>query len=70
VIGQTVLGGQTIPLPKFSALLPTPETSGDFEEMCLIAGEGAGLIHEIRPAGEIIADMMQEARQIIEQRLH
>ncbi len=68
VIGQTVLGGQSIPLPRFSALLPTPETSGDFEEMCLIAGESAGLIHEIRPAGEIIANMMQEARDIIEQR--
>ncbi len=70
VIGQTVLGGQAIPLHKFSALLPTPETTGDFEEMCLIAGESAGLIHEIRPAGEIIASMMQEARQITEQRLH
>src|SRR5581483_8702053 len=69
VIGQTVLGGQSVPMPKFSALLPTPETTGDFEEMCLIAGEGAGLIHEVRPAGEIIAELMNEAKQIIEQKL-
>lgn len=70
VIGQTVIGGQVVPLPKFSALLPTPETTGDFEEMCLIAGESVGLIHEVRPANEIIAMMMNEATHIIEQRLY
>lgn len=68
-IGQTVLGGQAVPMPKFSALLPTPETTGDFEEMCLIAGECAGLIHEVRPAREIIATMVNEAMHIIERRL-
>jgi enoyl-[acyl-carrier protein] reductase II len=68
-IGQTVLGGQTVPMPKFSALLPTPETTGDFEEMLLVAGESAGLVHDIRPAGEIVRDMLAEAREIIEGRL-
>jgi len=43
-IGQTYLGGQPVALPKFSAILPTPDTTGDFEEMCLPAGEGAGLV--------------------------
>lgn len=70
VIGHTVLGGQEVPLPKFSALLPTPETTGDFEEMCLIAGESAGIVKEIIPAGQIVQAMMQEAGQIIEQRLN
>ncbi len=70
VIGQTMLGGQATPMPKFSALLPTPDTTGDFEEMCLIAGESVGLIHEVRPAKEIIASMMNEAKQIIEQKLY
>ena len=66
VIGQTVLGGQQVPLPRFSALLPTPETTGDFEEMCLIAGESAGLVKDIKPAGQIVQEMMEEARQVIE----
>jgi len=52
-------------LPKFSAVLPTPETSGDFEEMCLAAGESAGLTNEIKPAGEIVRDMMNQAMGII-----
>ncbi len=37
--------------------------------MALIAGESAGLVKEIKPAGEIVHGMMEEARQIIEHRL-
>lgn len=69
VIGRTQLAGQEYPMPKFSAILPTPETSGDFEEMCLAAGESAGLVREIKPAGEIVRQMMQEAEEIIRGRL-
>jgi hypothetical protein len=56
-------------MPKFSAFLPTPETSGDFEEMCMAVGESAGLVKEIKPAGEIVHEMIDEARRIIAERL-
>lgn len=68
-IGTTILGGQTIPLPKFSVMLPTPETSGDFEEMALTAGESSGNITELLPAAQIVETMMAEAIQTIESRL-
>ena len=42
-IGRTWLGEQEYVMPKFSVMLPTPETSGDFEEMVLAPGESAGL---------------------------
>ena len=67
-IGETKLmpysvpGGMPYMLPKFSAMLPTPETQGDFEEMCLPAGAGVGAIREIKSAAAIIAEMMSEAR--------
>jgi len=69
IIGHTLLGGQEHPMQKFSGLLPTPDTSGDFEEMCLAAGESAGLVREIKPAREIVRKMMAEAEQIIAGRL-
>ena len=69
LIGQTILSGKPVPLPKFSSLPPTPDATGDFEEMALIAGESAGLVKEIKPASEIVHGMMEEARQIIEHRL-
>ena len=69
LIGRTLLGGQQYQMPKYSAALPTPDSSGDFEEMCLAAGESAGLVKGIKPAGEIIEEMMEEARGVILERL-
>lgn len=66
VIGDTLLGGAPYPMPKFSASVPTPDTSGDFEEMCMPAGESAALIHDIKPVREIIAEMMSSAERIAE----
>jgi enoyl-[acyl-carrier protein] reductase II len=60
-IGQTSLFGHPYPMPKFSAALPTPETTGDFEEMCLAAGRSVGLVREVKPAGEIVREMMTDA---------
>ena len=56
-------------MPKFSAMLPTPDTTGDFEEMCLAAGEGVGMVTEIKPAADIVQEMMRGAKEIIEGRL-
>ena len=65
IIGQTLMGGQPYPMQKFSAVLPTPDTSGDFEEMCLAAGESAGLVKEVKPAATIVREMMAEAEGVI-----
>ena len=34
--------------------------------MCLAAGESAGLVQEIKPAGESLHEMINEAGRIIE----
>src|SRR5204863_7028974 len=61
-IGSTVLNGQTIPLPRYSAILPTGDFNGDIEQACLTAGQSAGNIGDILPAGEIIRRMTSEAK--------
>jgi NAD(P)H-dependent flavin oxidoreductase YrpB (nitropropane dioxygenase family) len=68
-IGRTRLFGSELPMPRFSALLPTADTSGDLEEMCLTAGESAGLVADVRPAGEIVRAMMAEAARVVAERL-
>jgi len=68
-IGRTVIGGRRYIMPKFSAVLATPDTTGDFEEMCLAAGESAALVHDIRPAAHVVRDIMTQAEQIITGRL-
>jgi len=72
VIGSTVLFPLTLKqnygMPKFSAIVPTPETTGDFEEMGLPAGsESVRFIKRVQPAGEIVREMMEEARELIRQ---
>jgi NAD(P)H-dependent flavin oxidoreductase YrpB (nitropropane dioxygenase family) len=70
-IGTTVLFPGTsfetpgVPMPTFSALPPTPDTTGDFDAMGMPAGESVQHIRDIKPAAQIVADMMHEARSII-----
>lgn len=61
---------QPYDMPKFSAIVPTPETVGDFEEMGLPAGgESAAAIDRIKPAGQIVVEIMTEAQRLIEDEL-
>lgn len=60
-IGSTVLNGQTIPVPRYSAILPTRGFDGNIEQACLTAGQSAGNIDAILPAGEIVRRMTSEA---------
>lgn len=69
-IGQTVLFPFTLrvpyTMPAFSAAVPTPDTTGDFEAMGFPAGEDSvQRIKSIKPAAAIVADMMAEAREIL-----
>jgi NAD(P)H-dependent flavin oxidoreductase YrpB (nitropropane dioxygenase family) len=65
-IGKTIIGGQEYAMPKFAAILPTPETTGDFEEMCLAAGKSAALTTAITTAREAVQTIGAEAERILE----
>ncbi|HKY64488.1 MAG TPA: nitronate monooxygenase [bacterium] len=69
-IGTTVLFPLTLrvpyTMPKFSAVVPDPETEGDFEEMGLPAGAGSHRIRSVLPAGRIVREMMHEAREALD----
>ena len=67
-IGRTVLFGQEYAMPQFSAILPTRETTGDFEQMCLAAGESAALTSAVTSAQEVVRTMAEEAERILERR--
>jgi len=67
IIGSVELGGQTMPVPRYSAILPTPDFKADLDWACLTAGECAADIHSIEPAGDIVRTMTADASQIIEQ---
>jgi NAD(P)H-dependent flavin oxidoreductase YrpB (nitropropane dioxygenase family) len=61
-IGTTVIGGQSMSVPRYSAILPTRNFDADLEWACLTAGESAANIRSIESASDIIKTMMKEAK--------
>src|SRR5260370_41542746 len=64
-IGRTIFLGQETEVRKFNVLLPAADTDGDWEEMPWLAGQGVGLIHDIRPAKDVVETMMADAKAIL-----
>ena len=64
-IGETKIGGQPVPLLRFMGFPPTPDASGDLESMDFLAGQGVGLVKEIKPAAEVVRDFLGGARHIL-----
>lgn len=58
-IGTTELFGQSYAMPPSSAVLPMRNTTGDFDLMCLAAGESVERIHDVRPAAEIVTRLFE-----------
>jgi enoyl-[acyl-carrier protein] reductase II len=66
VIGETIFNGAPYAMPKFSVILPTRDTTGDYEEMAWTAGiVSAQRIYEILPAAQIIEEMVEDAHRIL-----
>jgi NAD(P)H-dependent flavin oxidoreductase YrpB (nitropropane dioxygenase family) len=66
VIGHTVLLGQEVPMRRFSNLVPMRDlTTGDLDEMALLAGQGVGLVAGVASAGEVIERMTSEAAKAL-----
>lgn len=69
VIGRTRLfphsANMPYEMPRFSAIPPTPPTTGDWDEMAFPAGDGVGAVHDVRPAGEIVAELMADAHAVL-----
>jgi NAD(P)H-dependent flavin oxidoreductase YrpB (nitropropane dioxygenase family) len=51
------------PILRYSDDIPLSTTTGNLEALALYAGQSAGLIHEIRPAGQIIEELVNELKK-------
>lgn len=66
IIGRTSLGGPEIDVPRFANLVPMRGvTTGDLDEMPLLAGQGVGLIDAVKSAASLIADITAQAKEVI-----
>ena len=56
-------------MKRFCGFPPTPEFTGDFEEMSLLAGESVGQTKRLMTAAGIIDEMINGAESVIRKRL-
>lgn len=68
-VGTTVIQGEETVLRKFNVLPPTPATRADWEEMPWLMGQGVGLVRDVRPAADIVRELMYEAERVLTTRL-
>jgi nitronate monooxygenase len=69
IIGQTNIAGQAMPVQRFVGIPPNQSATGDIESMDLLAGQSVGLVTEIKPAGEIVQEVVREAQELIARKL-
>jgi NAD(P)H-dependent flavin oxidoreductase YrpB (nitropropane dioxygenase family) len=65
VIGETRIAGERVAIRRFMSYTPSIETTGDIESMALYAGQGVGLIREIKPAGDVLHELAEGATRIL-----
>jgi NAD(P)H-dependent flavin oxidoreductase YrpB (nitropropane dioxygenase family) len=50
---------------RYSSADPTPGMTGELEALALYAGQGVGLVQDVRPAAEIVRQTAEEAEAIL-----
>lgn len=65
VAGEVPLPTGVMPIPRFSVIAPTRETTGHVEAMALYAGESVAAVTRVQPAAEIIRELVEGAAAIL-----
>ncbi|WP_084327634.1 NAD(P)H-dependent flavin oxidoreductase [Salinarimonas rosea] len=65
VIGTVVLGGERLPVPRYSAILPIRDMEADLDWACLTVGEASAVIETIEPAAALVARMTRDALALL-----
>jgi enoyl-[acyl-carrier protein] reductase II len=65
VVARLPFCGQTLDMHRFDAFVPAEGTTGNPQDMPLLAGEGVGLVRSIEPAADVVQAMVRTAEQVL-----
>ncbi|MEN9727026.1 MAG: hypothetical protein RL434_1392 [Pseudomonadota bacterium] len=65
IIGQAELFGTRVTFPRYAVTPPVTGFEGDLERTALYAGESVRLINDIRPAAQVVADLVRETEDAL-----
>lgn len=63
VVAKSDLSG---PIIRYDVVTPSSHVAGDIDALSLWAGQGVGLVRRVQPAGEIVKEIVEEARRALE----
>jgi nitronate monooxygenase len=66
IIGTTLMIDIPLEVPRYGVFPPMTGFTGDLEHAALYAGESCNLVHDIKPAAQIVRDVVREAEDVIE----
>ena len=65
VVGETRMGAATLPVPRFGVPCPNRDTTGEVAAMVHYAGQSAGAVHDVRPAAEVVGELVDDAEHLL-----
>ena len=63
--GTMQMADTMVEMPRYGIFPPMPGFTGDMERTALYAGESCSLINDIKPAAEIVKDVIKEAEELL-----
>lgn len=67
-VGEVEMAGTTMPVPRFSVLVPTRATTGSVDAMALYAGESVTDVAGVVPAREVVLEITTGAEELLRRR--
>jgi nitronate monooxygenase len=67
IIGTMPVAGTMVDMVKYMVFPPLSGFTGDIDDAVLYAGESCDLVHDIKPAAQIVRDVVREAEEALEE---
>jgi NAD(P)H-dependent flavin oxidoreductase YrpB (nitropropane dioxygenase family) len=65
IVGEQHLDSSTNPIPRFATPPPGAITTGEIDAMALYAGQSVGMVHDVKPAAAIVAELADGAERLL-----
>jgi hypothetical protein len=64
------VAGASVDMVKYMVFPPLAGFTGAVDDAVLYAGESCSLVHDIKPAAQIVRDVMREAKDALDELRH
>jgi nitronate monooxygenase len=65
LIGEIRFGEMSLPVPRYAAFPASAGFTGTIEQAALYAGQSCELVNDLRPAGELVAEIARQAEEAL-----